>query len=354
MAKLIVLFGILFSFQSQAVFCYQSFNAYGPAYSFDLKKRTKNLIQLLSKESPCEIMSFQEVWNKSHIKRLKRGLLTNQLATKFNHADENLEGSKTGLLIASQFTLVNVDSYLYGDYVSGASDWLRDKLGVHKAFSFSIVNVVADSDVADVGVINTHLHHASQAIRLAQIIELGDYLRKPKIQELPLIVSGDFNATPYSLEWWLIQADLMVRDSHITVHPDYEVDDFTYDSENPYSWGGKSRALDYVFYRPSNLYEISVEDSIVFPRTYEGEYLSDHYGKKNNFKLDKSSIGLSDFGMPVADRINIYKKAYRVFKKQKSNKFERVIVILQEQLVSLENEAVGSGFVCDPLLTAEH
>ncbi|MCB0392166.1 MAG: endonuclease/exonuclease/phosphatase family protein [Bdellovibrionales bacterium] len=322
---------------ASADFCIQSFNTYGPAYASQVKMRTQLLVELFNLKTDCEVFLFQEVWKKSHKKNLRTGLSSLSPEMSFYHGDESYRDVKTGLLMATNFNIQENFTQLYKVFSHGAADWFRDQLGVKKAFTASTVNVVDNGMTASIKIINTHLHHSSKVIRLAQILELYEYMNKH--QSLPIIIAGDLNTTPRSLEWKLLTRVLKVKDSHFSVYQNYQKEDCTYCHDNPLSWGGPSRVLDYVFYRSGKLVELKATESEVYPKTFKGEHLSDHYGKKIRFQLKnkssfqtvKDSAGI----ISIEEEKQVLKAVKSLFLKEKSKEFQRFIEIIESRLEEL-------------------
>ncbi|MCB0356659.1 MAG: endonuclease/exonuclease/phosphatase family protein, partial [Bdellovibrionales bacterium] len=218
----------LIGISARAEFCFQSFNTYGPAYALNLKKRTKLFSQLLKLHTHCELMVLQEVWRQSHKKRLKKNLRNLDDSIEFYHGDALDDNFKTGLLLSSQYKILSTNTYYYIQYPNGALDWVRKQVNVRKAFSSIVVDMNDNHFNSEVEVINTHLHPTSKVIRLAQIIELSEYLKTSPWRKKPLILAGDFNAQPHSFEWDVIVYLLGLRDAHIQTNSEYLSVDCTY------------------------------------------------------------------------------------------------------------------------------
>jgi exonuclease III len=322
---------VMLTQKAMGEFCIQSFNTYGPAYSSNLEGRTKKFLKLLKAEKNCSIVTLQEVWQDRHIEQLSLGLKNINSEYDVFHADTLLNGSRSGLLMASSFPITSNEAYSFINYPNGISDWFREQMGVKKAVSALLVSV-SDNGITDkLIVINTHLHHSSQPIRLAQIVELGEYLNKAELKRFPLILAGDFNAQPYSLEWFLIKELLELQDSHLTSNKEYKKEDATYDENNPLSWGGPSRVLDYVFYRNGEETQLKIQSSQVFPKVYKDQYLSDHYGKKVSLDFEP----INGFFMPInyENQSKEYiERALRILKNQKEKEYIFAIKALERRL----------------------
>lgn len=317
---------------SLAEFCVQSYNAYGPAYSLNLKGRTNLLLSMFEEKGLCEIVTFQEVWRDSHIDHLLVGLDSLNPDFSFYHANNPFEGVSTGLLTATTFPVSAAESLVYYEYPNGIADWFRGQLGVKKALGTVRANISESEKNQDVWVVNTHLHHSSQVIRLAQIVELGEYLNHDNLRALPLILAGDFNFKPDSLEAELLKVYSRVIDTHTEVHGEYGLGEATYDVENPLSWGGDSRIIDYVFYRNSDGYGLRPTSSEIYPKDYNGQFMSDHYGRWVSFRLAESEALLEAHENEKA--VDVLKRALRVLRSEKSPDFDGAVRILERKIAT--------------------
>ena len=133
----------------------------------------------------------------------------------------------------------------------------------------------------------THLAWKAEdeATRLAQVEELLDHAsRLPD----PLLLSGDFNATPYSAPIRKIVGEGFL-DLFVALHPDDS--GITWDNRNPFIQSHSvifpDRRIDYLFLRESGKSLLPPIDCEVVCRTPMDEelYPSDHYGVLARLKL---------------------------------------------------------------------
>lgn len=328
---LIVIFNLLTGTAS-AEFCFLTFNAYGPAYSLKLKKRTQLLAKLIEDESQCGVLTFQEVWRESHVRSLQSGLKKAYSKLDFYRGDELLGDTKTGLMTSSFFPISEANTKLYRVYSNGPADWLREQVGVRKAFSKMLVEITDNGIQTPMEVINTHLHHSSQAIRLAQLVELAEYIRNSSWQGFPLIISGDFNAQPYSLEWEFINKVVGAKDSHLLLRGRYTEKDCTYCNDNPLGWGGSSRVLDYIFIRNGHNVTMQVKTSDIFPTKYDGQYLSDHYGRRVRLSLQYQTHQIEQVSNTSSQAVAVLEKVLQIFESQNSLEYKYVMALVENKL----------------------
>jgi endonuclease/exonuclease/phosphatase family metal-dependent hydrolase len=124
-------------------------------------------------------------------------------------------------------------------------------------------------------------------VRIAQLVELAQYLQNPLIRDEPVVIAGDFNFEPDSLEYAFMTKILGLSDGFKDFHSDHKC---THCRNNKYSMTSKSRWLDYIFYRSGTRHNLSVSDSrFIFAGNGHGPVVSDHYGLKTTFVLTEAS-----------------------------------------------------------------
>lgn len=284
--SLLFIFSILSWHKSAYSFCVQTFNTYGPLYGIQLKKRTQLLIESLSsKDTPCDILHFQEVWKKNHKKHLLNSLDHNR--SPYQGYDFDLlreDGLKTGLMSFYTYPIHESGSLLYHYNRSNLIDSFREDFGIHKALSFTL------NHQHQIIALNTHLHPTSQNIRLMQLIEILRWMEQnPEwFLNYSQFLTGDFNFAPHSLEWQFMVLVLSFRDSFFDIHRSYE-GFCTYCKKNPLAWDQKNRVIDFIFYSSFNpLVDVEVQKSQII---YNQETpLSDHYGVETHFELNTRSF----------------------------------------------------------------
>lgn len=275
------------------LFCIQTFNAYGPSYAPFLSRRTRALAEKLSELPPCEFVHFQEVWTEEHHGELKAELLRS--LGNAGHLDgsgvrevlsPNLQ-MRVGLM--SFFSIKSDVNYLklFSKNRDGVLDEVRRVFGVKKGFHVSRVEVPSFGDVL---LVNLHLHPSSQAIRVSQLLELFWFLLNDEIRggkrHQGVIVSGDFNFVPGSLEYELIDKVFLWKDAYYHARGAYFEEDCTYCAANPLSWLPDNRVFDYVFWGETGgrktLYPYDV--AINLNEMPGGLPYSDHFGLRVEFK----------------------------------------------------------------------
>jgi endonuclease/exonuclease/phosphatase family metal-dependent hydrolase len=259
-------------------FCVQTFNVYGPAYASSVNHR----ISLLADEviaSPCDSYQFQELWKEDQFEILDRQLEPRKFALLWAD-DIRQDGKMIGLGSAFQGSIAWAKSDIFTvNNNDGLGDWIRGTWGVEKGFTLMQVKL---DNAPPALFVNTHTHPSNSSIRIAQIVQLIQTMAAQK-ESLPTILTGDFNATPDSVEWKLIKDVANMRDSFLEKNKSYN-DICTYCGDNPLSWSSEDRVIDFVFLRNSKQFDLEVKSSEV---NLKGEDknspLSDHFGVQSVF-----------------------------------------------------------------------
>jgi endonuclease/exonuclease/phosphatase family metal-dependent hydrolase len=268
-------------------FCVQTLNMYGPIYAPDIQGRTALLAGHLAASSPCDFFHFQEFWSPAQQALLFERLQEQKLPLVTLLADDvRHDRFRTGLLTLSQHPVETVESQLFEKNTASLSDVIRKKLYIAKGFL-----AVATPSVVHV---NLHLHHHSQKIRIAQLLELADFLahteslRNAQNQERAVILAGDFNFEPTSLEYGFVTSVLGFSDAFEKVH---SAGFCTHCRKNKYSFAIKSRWIDYIFFRSSPSFRLNVSAAaITFAGDDRGPLVSDHFGLKASFSLEQQPL----------------------------------------------------------------
>jgi endonuclease/exonuclease/phosphatase family metal-dependent hydrolase len=266
----------LFSFQAFP-FCLQSFNGYGPAYAFHVAERTALFTREI-KTQGCEVVHLQEIWSKNQIEIVKGRLKSDYAIFSPN------ETNRIGVMSFSKFPVMHTEFHIFSfNSDGGILDGGRDLFGVEKGFAIQNLKLTNSQNI---DFINLHLHPASEAVRLAQIYEIIQW-RLSKTTVAPVLLSGDFNMTPTSLEHQLLLGALGLKDSVLEKWGKYPEHFCTYCStQNRLSWLRDDRVFDYVLF--SNKALLKVTDVVVDLKGTPENRLSDHFGLRVNFDLSES------------------------------------------------------------------
>jgi hypothetical protein len=271
--------------------CVQNFNTYGAMYAPNINDRTQGLLQYLKQSDCTDVLQFQEVWNDSHEKQLSKGVLKAFASLKRVRADEiRKDGDKTGLLEFFDGKILESGSEKFKKNRAGLFDLIRKLLGVEKGFVFSLVEIKGNPIL----MINVHLHHQSQEVRIEQLLQLGRWLMVERFKPYPVILTGDLNAEPGSKEWKMVTELFDFKDASALAQ-----EPCTYcASSNPLAMADKDAWIDYVFVRDSvqpnsegKTVTINVKSLEVAPKEFENQFLSDHFGLRATVSIEAEIEG---------------------------------------------------------------
>jgi hypothetical protein len=277
--------GCLPAFAASDHFCVQTFNVYAPAYASGVDFRLTQLADSMLRD-PCDSFQFQELWRQSQYESFAGKTQPARLAMV--RADEMRgDDAMTGLASGYSGQVLWGKAELFGvNNKDGFLDWVRNLTGVQKGYTLLKVKLGHSPPTLFV---NLHDHPTDPLIRLAQVTQLiGAVLAVPDGADLPLVLTGDLNATPDSLELQLLRNVLLLRDSFAEAHAGYG-STCTYCSDNPLSWGGGDRVIDYVLFRSAPAYALNVEQSEIDLRGEPYQPLSDHYGVRSELRWSERS-----------------------------------------------------------------
>ncbi len=302
---LITLFFAPTAFSANKPLCVQTFNVYATPYATYVPLRLDWMSQELN-QNPCEAVQFQELWQESDYERvadhLQKGRYLSLWADNFRYG---FDGQKIGLASAFLGNILRAKSVLFQvNNEDGLLDWVRDNFNVQKGFSY--VEAKLDNGLRAL-FLNLHTHPNSEAIRLAQIVQLIDFVEKNP-NNLPLVLTGDLNAPPISLELDLLRDLLLLRDSFVEANGPYEGSNYslcTYCSENAFSWSSQDQIIDYVLIRNGTQLAWSVEKSEINLKGNEMMPYSDHYGVRSHLAWqERTESVLNRKDKIVQDRIS--------------------------------------------------
>jgi hypothetical protein len=311
------------SARDAVAFCVQTFNAYGPAYSSKIPERTAEWGRQMA-ASPCSIVQSQEVWSQEHFNLARKHLgksLPRLSSVRFDDFS-NRPASKSGLALFTDEILEASSFEAFEVNEEGVFDSVRGMLGVIKGMGFS--ELTLRNRQARVNLINAHTHPQSQVIRLAQLTQLTEAFARRLSPSAPLILTGDLNFTPSSLEYLFLKNVLLVEDAYASIHGGYSGGDCTYCANNPHHWGGGDRVIDYILTRSAASTDVRSVKSVINLREAHGITPSDHYGIQA--------------GLAIKDRApaEVAPDEFRI-------RATRAIIAIDQTLRILENESDRRG-----------
>ncbi len=274
------LFLFLSSISFAKSFCVQTFNVYGPAYASAIEQRLFALTEEIQRD-PCDSYQFQELWKEEQYSLVAAKLKTNRFAPLW--ADNiRQDGKMIGLGSAFQGSVLNARSGLFRvNNEDGITDWFRGVWGVEKGFTLMEVKLDRAPEMLFV---NVHTHPMDTSIRIAQIVQVLQEMGKSR---LPIIFTGDINATPDSIEYKLLTQVGNLRDSYLESNRSYQ-GICTYCGGNPLSWSSDDRVIDFIFFQPSETISLAIDKSSVNLKGADRENpLSDHFGVQSHFSWEE-------------------------------------------------------------------
>lgn len=261
-------------------FCVQHFNMYGPLYATQIQSRTARVTKELTSENPeCDVVQLIEVWKVSQAHQVMDAMSRDYVISAPNL------NSRIGLMSLFRGQIDGTETHDFAvNNEDGLLDDVRRVVGVKKAFH--VVTAKLPQLDEEIYFVNTHLHPSSQAVRLAQIMDL--YQWRLTHQDKKMVLSGDFNAEKDSLERSLLMNLLAAHDSMQEVLGAYPAEFCSYCENNPRSWLRGNHLFDYVFYSnisnaPTSLKAVAGEINL---KGENGNTLSDHYGLRVQLEME--------------------------------------------------------------------
>lgn len=216
------------------------------------------------KNHPCHIIHLQEVWLPYHKQYLSEQFKQLGFAQHYpNNAHKNM-----GLMSIFHTQPHQVSSLPFQShgFFFNPFDWARTLFKVRKGFGYATIQWQNQT----VHSYNTHLHPISSVLQQQQLQELRNHISQhPKNEKI--VLAGDFNLP---ITHPLIQEFL--KQTKLSAAP---VTEPTYDSSNPFYWGGGSRTIDHILYK-----NLIVTDTVINLRSHDSTPLSDHFGVRALFK----------------------------------------------------------------------
>lgn len=317
------------SIQSKA-FCVQNFNLYGPIYAMDIDLRTELVGRdLLGQNPQCEVIHFQEIWNKPQIKQTKL------IYKDFYKIIAPNEKYKIGLMSLYKSTVLSEETHRFNiNNDDGILDSIRAVSGVYKAFHISTVNIEGE----EIYFINTHLHPTSSEVRLTQILDILNW--RLTHLDRKVILTGDFNSHYTSVEASLIRHLTNSFDAVEMGFKSYPKYFCTYCRSNHRSWKLTSEVLDYIWV--SNVGGTSRQlVSKSAKRNLTGDInftYSDHFGiqVQLDFISSKKIISENELKEKLDSAYAVSQKIFSQLRNSNKSKYRNHLLMISE----LQNQIV--------------
>jgi hypothetical protein len=238
---------------------------------------------------------MQEVWSDTHhnwvIDELAQSMFTLS-SVRFDDVQRPHLGQSglatftTEILSGQHFVPFHVNT-------DGLLDNVRELLGVIKGIGSSVVTI-RQNEEQKLQLMNVHLHPTSQRVRIAQSVQLIEAFFKHYPLQDPLIITGDFNFQPGSVEYDLLQSVTRLTDAYLANNEHYTPDTCTYCETNVHHWPGHQGVLDYIWSRRGQNYAVRHHRTFINLHGLNGVTPSDHFGLRTHIQLVESGIELVD------------------------------------------------------------
>ncbi|MCO5142891.1 MAG: endonuclease/exonuclease/phosphatase family protein [Oligoflexia bacterium] len=324
--------------------CIQTFNAYGTAYAPKVKKRFTNLSQKILSEN-CDIVQIQEVWQEKHFNLLDKAFSKSKYSV--THADQfRKDRAITGLVSLLKPTITFSYSELFQiNNQKNPLDLIRDLIGVQKGIFLNEVFLKEQND--KIRIINMHTHPQSEFVRLAQIIQLVELEINRAPHSNPVVILGDLNAEPLSLEIALLKKTLLLEDAYLAVQNNYK-DICTYCKDNPLGHSSNDRVIDYIFTAAGSRTKLDARKAFINFQEFNGETLSDHYGVKVEFSFVEPGRVLDWNHQTVQKRVkeakSVLVQAKNILEQKNKRLYKNSINIASKLIEQFENKSFSPEF----------
>ncbi len=269
----------------------QTLNTYYPFYASGKLQRKSSLFKLLQKET-SDINFFQEVWLKRfHIDMKNWSQLLGMKSIVYDTLKKNSKWSGLVTLLKGDVHKKEIHFFPIGEDLY---DYLYSIFDINKGFGIAYITHPKFPNTP-LWVVNTHLHHVTQKTRLLQLIHYFKWFLNPAVLQDPVICAGDFNFEPDSLEFKIIQNMFLFKEPQSYLGMEYSC---TLCKDNEYSISHTlseylsvdyEKTTDYIFFRSSPYVRLIPKNFHIFPKKYNGHFVSDHYGLKVDIELQRDS-----------------------------------------------------------------
>lgn len=194
--------------------------------------------------------------------------LNKTLSSFYASVGEGRDGGSSGKHSAifyrkDRFELIETDTKWMSDTPGTVSKFEESSL--NRVYTYALLKVRESGK--QILIVNTHLDHKSSAARTKQIKVLLTGIRDllDKWGDLPVVLSGDFNAQPSSDVYRLVTG-VLADSSKVALSAE--------ESHTYHNYGSASAVIDYIFVDTKN---ISVDSYKVITDKENGMLPSDHY-----------------------------------------------------------------------------
>jgi len=261
----------------------QTLNAYHTGYASRNVQRGRSILKMLKQDSG-DINFFQEVWLERFYVNMKK--TAERVGLESIIYDDVAENKKwSGLVTIVRGNIHEREIYFFPRGKDFYDSYIYRSLGINKGFGIAYVTH-PKFPKTPFWAVNTHLHHLNQETRLLQLVHYLKWFLNKSVWQAPVICAGDFNFEPDSLEFDMIQHMFRFKEPQSYLGLDF---DCTLCNDNEHSWRytfnkasmgwiDYEKTVDYIFFKSSSKVKLIPKRFRVFPKKYDGEFISDHYG----------------------------------------------------------------------------
>lgn len=281
----------------------QTLNAYHTGYAGQNVRRGSSILKMLERDSG-DINFFQEVWLEYFYTNMRK---TSQSVGLKSVIYDNLAKNKkrSGLVTIVRGNIHKKEMHFFPLGRDWYDSYVYGYLDINKGFGIAYVTHPKFPNTP-FWAVNTHLHHLNQKTRLLQLVYYLKWFLNKSVWQEPVICAGDFNFEPDSLEFSMIQHMFRFEEPQSHLGLNYSC---TLCKDNERSWRhtlntlsmssmGYEKTADYIFFKSSPKVKLIPKKFRVFPKKYDGEFVSDHYG----LRADISFKNGQGFQQPIGEK----------------------------------------------------
>ena len=263
----------------------QTLNTYLPYYAGHNKHRISGILKLLKRDG-SDITFFQEVWIKRfHINIRETFIPMGQTVIIYDTVAKNTRSSGLVTIVKGKTHKQEMHFFPFGRDLYDS--YLYEPLNINKGFGIAYITHPKFPNTP-FWAINIHLHHYNQETRLLQMIHYLKWFLNQTVLQDPIIFAGDFNFEPDSLEFEMTQHIFRFKEPQSYLGLAYSCTFLCKDNVSGIGYILNTLSInygstsDYIFFRSSPRTKLIPKNFRVFPKKYNGVFLSDHYGLKTD------------------------------------------------------------------------
>jgi endonuclease/exonuclease/phosphatase family metal-dependent hydrolase len=236
-----------------------------PLYFNNRWDNRKHMVYNVMKNYDCDIIGTQEV-KDNMLKDLENNMDSHIIIGR--QRCKKISSERNNILVSKKHIIHEEKTFWLSENTekTGSKKW-------YSAFPRICTTAIVEINNTKIRICNTHLDHVFPKAREFQLIKLMEVIEKEEKEEiLPMILMGDFNATPDSK---LIMDFIQGKFSNKKMTAVQEVNKELYSqvTRDNFKRTGKGLHIDYIFVSE----EIEVINAEIINYNINGKYPSDHY-----------------------------------------------------------------------------